>query len=137
MPPGPSGHDTFTQSPTSRVTSSTMPCGAWPTTGLTMVGDIRTSARAAVTVSTVDCCAAAEAPTHTAIAKANTKRIIDDLLQLSNRGVHGRGQDACQQTDENWPDLSPPRRRRRRALQGWEVEDEECNRPSTALSGLS
>src|SRR5215510_15289988 len=83
MPSGASGHDTFTQSPTSRVTSSTLPFGAWPTTGLAMVGALRTSARAAVMVSTVDC-AAATGATQTMMARASTCRIIDDLLELSN-----------------------------------------------------
>src|SRR6185436_6248099 len=83
MPSGPSGHDTFTQSPTSRVTSSTLPCGAWPTTGLATVGALRTSARATVMVSTVDC-AAATGATQTATAKASTWRIIDALLKLSD-----------------------------------------------------
>src|SRR5262249_48538933 len=99
MPSGASGQDTFTQSPTSRVTSSTLPCAAWPTTGLATLGAFRTSAWAVVMVSTVDCAAAAGA-TQTATAKASTGRIIDDLLQLSG-GVPRSGQEACQRSREN------------------------------------
>src|SRR5690349_13861264 len=85
MPSGASGQATLAQLPRLRVTGRTVPRGACPMTGVTVVGPLYTSAEGTVTVNTVSCADTSAGLIVRARTTAAARRIISFLLQAQIR----------------------------------------------------